>query len=101
MLTVSPQYAYGSKGLPPVVKPHSALKFDIELISWRTPPMWTKPLILAEEDIMTSDKDLYFWDPESLVEDFQKQIRERRMNLDAGFAAAARAGPRTTRRTAP
>ena len=31
--------------------------------------MWTKPLILAEEDIMTSDKDLYFWDPESLVDE--------------------------------
>jgi len=69
MLTVSPKYAYGSMGLPPIIKPHSALKFDIELISWKTPPVWVKPLIMAEDDIMVSDKDLYFWDPESLIED--------------------------------
>ena len=69
MLTVSPRYAYGALGLPPIIKPHSALSFDIELISWKTRPAWCKPLIMAEEDVMTSDKDLAFWDPASLVED--------------------------------
>ena len=40
-------------------------QFDLELISWRTPPVWEKPLIIPEEDLMVSDKDDYFWKPSS------------------------------------
>jgi hypothetical protein len=69
MLTLKAKYAYGSQGLPPVIPAHCTLKFDIELISWRTPPVWEKPLIMAEEDLLQSDKDLFFWKPDTLAED--------------------------------
>jgi len=66
MITIKPKYAYGAQGLPPIIPSHSTLKFDIEIISWRTQPIWEKPLIMAEEDLLESDRDLYFWKPESL-----------------------------------
>jgi FKBP-type peptidyl-prolyl cis-trans isomerase len=65
-ITVKARYAYGSMGLPPSIPAHSTLKFDVELISWRTPPIWEKPMIMAEDDLMESDKDHFFWMPESL-----------------------------------
>lgn len=68
MVTIKAKYAYGALGLPPCIPAHSTLKFDIELISWRTPPIWEKPLIMAEEDILESDKDFFFWKPDSLEE---------------------------------
>jgi hypothetical protein len=60
--------------LPPFIKPHTPLKFDIELISWRTPPVWEKPLIVTGEDAMVSDKDDWFWKPRTenaVDEDFE------------------------------
>lgn len=69
MVTMKPKYAYGAQGLPPVIPSHSTLKFDIEIISWRSQPIWEKPLIMAEEDLLESDRDLYFWKPDSLADD--------------------------------
>lgn len=66
MVTIKPKYAYGAQGLPPVIPSHSTLRFDIEIISWRSQPIWEKPLIMAEDDLLDSDRDLYFWKPESL-----------------------------------
>jgi FKBP-type peptidyl-prolyl cis-trans isomerase len=66
MITIKSKYAYGSVGLPPCIPAHSTLKFDVELVSWRTPPIWEKPLIMAEDDLLASDKDFFFWMPESL-----------------------------------
>ncbi|KAJ7474194.1 peptidyl-prolyl cis-trans isomerase [Mycena latifolia] len=32
ILTVSPDYGYGSRGFPPVIPPNSTLKFEVELL---------------------------------------------------------------------
>ncbi|KAF7312859.1 Peptidylprolyl isomerase [Mycena kentingensis (nom. inval.)] len=32
VLTVSPDYGYGSRGYPPVIPPNSVLKFEVELL---------------------------------------------------------------------
>mmetsp|Transcript_30541 Transcript_30541/g.91010 ORF Transcript_30541/g.91010 Transcript_30541/m.91010 type:complete len:273 (-) Transcript_30541:56-874(-) len=36
-LTCSPQYAYGAKGIPPLIPPDSTLLFDVELLSVEQP----------------------------------------------------------------
>jgi len=33
-VTIPPEYAYGAKGLPPLVRPNTTLVFEIELIDW-------------------------------------------------------------------
>lgn len=33
VLTVSPDYAYGTKGVPPLIPPNAELKFEVEVIS--------------------------------------------------------------------
>ena len=68
-ITIKPKYGYGSMGLPPCIPGHSTLIFDVELVSWRTPPVWEKPLIMAQEDILESDKDFAFWLPDSIEND--------------------------------
>lgn len=44
-LTVSSEYAYGAKGVEPLIPPHATLIFDLELLRWRHRIPWIKPLI--------------------------------------------------------
>ena len=34
-LTLTPDYAYGKEGCPPVIPPNATLTFEIELINWK------------------------------------------------------------------
>ena len=45
LITVSAEYAYGSKGFHSLIPPHSNLVFDLTLISFRRRPSWRKQLI--------------------------------------------------------
>lgn len=45
LITVSAEYAYGSKGFQSLIPPHSNLVFDLTLISFRRRPAWRKQLI--------------------------------------------------------
>ena len=36
-LTCSPDYAYGAKGIPPMIPPSSTLRFEVELLSVQQP----------------------------------------------------------------
>eukprot|EP01038_Epipyxis_sp_PR26KG_P012934 gene12934-17341_t len=53
ILTFSPEYAYGSQGLPPHIPPNSYLSFDLTLLGFRTRSLWVKPLL---QDINTNEK---------------------------------------------
>ena len=44
-LTISSEYAYGEKGVTPLIPPGARLIFDLELLRWRPRPHWSKPLI--------------------------------------------------------
>jgi len=37
ILKVSPDYAYGARGFPPVIPPNAALKFEVELLEIKPP----------------------------------------------------------------
>ena len=44
-LTITPGYAYGDKGLPPLIPANSSVIADVELIKWTQRPQWVKPLV--------------------------------------------------------
>ena len=78
-ITVSPLYAYADLGMPPLIPPDAPLLFDVELLKWRTRPIWVKPLIqdpgLTEypyeddDDTDPNDTDRLFSLPTSSSED--------------------------------
>ena len=44
-ITITPEYAYGTTGLFPLIPPNSSVIFDITLLGFKARPGWVKPLI--------------------------------------------------------
>jgi hypothetical protein len=44
-ITITPEYAYGDKGLYPLIPPHSTVTFDIMLLGFKMRSKWVKPLL--------------------------------------------------------
>jgi len=68
-LTCASQYAYGAKGIPPMIPPAAALRFDVELVSVELPE--------AEARTFADDNPLAPRTPESIKAAYESKMASK------------------------